>query len=81
MDWRFFASGIALIASGVTTAILFNAYVASGPLEEINQNRTIAQFGGIMGGIGILLLLVSFGFSRRKRRPDGGMDRKPNESS
>lgn len=71
MDWRFFASGAVLIATGIAIAVIFGAFLASGPIEQFNQNRAIAQFGAIVGGIGFLLLLVSFGFSRRKKGSSG----------
>lgn len=67
MDWRFFAGGAAMIAVGIAIGLIFGVYLASGPLEQFNQNRAIAQFGAIIGGIGFLLLLVSFGFSRKKK--------------
>lgn len=81
MDWRFFAGGGAMMATGIIMAIIFGAYLTSGPLEELNQNRAIAQFGGIIGGIGFLLLLVSFGFSRRKRGSSAKGMPKTNEPS
>jgi hypothetical protein len=71
MDWRFFGSGIALIAAGIAIAIIFGALLTTGPIEEFNQNRGIAQLGGLVGAIGILLLLVSFGLSRRKKDAAG----------
>jgi hypothetical protein len=82
MDWRFFAGGAAMMATGIIIAVIFGAYLTSGPLEEFNRNRAIAQFGGIIGGIGFLILLVSFGFSRRKRGTSGkGLPAKPDEPS
>ena len=82
MDWRFFAGGVALIAAGITIAVIFGAYMTSGPLEELNQNRGIAQFGGIIAGIGFLILLASFGFSRRRRGTSGrDIRKKPDEPS
>ena len=78
MDLRFFAGGAALIAAGITVAVIFGAYMTSGPLEELNQNRAIAQLGGIIAGIGFLILLASFGFSRKIRGSSGrDMRKKP----
>lgn len=82
MDLRFLAGGAVLIAAGVSIAVIFGAYMTSGPLEELNQNRGIAQFGGIIAGIGFLILLASFGFSRRRRGSYGrDMRKKPDEPS
>lgn len=82
MDWRFFAGGAAMMATGIAIALIFGVYLASGPLEQFNQNRAIAQFGGIIGGIGFLLLLVSFGFSRKKKgSPDKGAPAKTDKPS
>ena len=82
MDLRFFAGGAALIAAGITVAVIFGAYMTSGPLEELNQNRAIAQLGGIIAGIGFLILLASFGFSRKRRGSSGrDMRKKPNGPS
>ncbi|MEM2761060.1 MAG: hypothetical protein QXU32_13305 [Nitrososphaerales archaeon] len=67
MDWRFFVSGVGMMATGIVVAVVFGALLTSGPLDEFNQNRAIAQIGGIIIGIGFLITLVSFGFSRRKK--------------
>jgi heme/copper-type cytochrome/quinol oxidase subunit 1 len=37
-------------------------------VQEFAQNRMIAQIGGIVAGLGVLLLLVSFGLQRRRRK-------------
>ena len=82
MDLRFFAGGATLIAAGITVAVIFGAYITSGPLEELNQNRAIAQLGGIIAGIGFLILLASFGFSRKRRGSSGrDMRKKPDGPS
>lgn len=82
MEWRFFAGGAALIAAGIAIAVIFGAYMTSGPLGELNQNRAIAQFGGIIAGIGFLILLASFGLSRRKKGSYGkDMRKKPDKPS
>jgi hypothetical protein len=82
MDWRFFGGGVAIMATGIIISIIFGAYLTTGPLEDLNRNRSIAQLGGIIGGIGFLILLVSFGFSRRKKGASGkGVPVKPDESS
>ncbi len=67
MDWRFFAGGLTMMGTGIIIAIIFGEYLTSGPLEDLNQNRGVAQFGGIISGIGFLLMLASFGFNRRRR--------------
>lgn len=81
MDWRFFGGGAAMMAVGIVTALLFGMFSQTGPLEDIERNRGIAQMGGIVGAIGFLLLLVSFGFSRRKKSggPGKGLSTKPDE--
>ncbi len=71
MDWRFFGGGVALMATGISISLIFGAYVTTGPLEDLNRNSSIAQVGGITAGIGFLLMLVSFGFSRRKKGSSG----------
>ncbi|MGH9876498.1 MAG: hypothetical protein ACRD5H_02585 [Nitrososphaerales archaeon] len=72
MDWRFLAAGVAMIIVGSVISIFYGSILLSGPLvpEGYNPSRGIAQIGGIIGGIGVLLTLVSFGLRRRKRRPD-----------
>ena len=82
MDWRFLAGGGAILSTGIIIAAIFGALVTSGPLEELNQNRGIAQFGGLISGIGFILMLVSFGFNRRRKtKPGKGMPTKPDEPS
>ncbi len=54
------------MTTGIITTIIFGAYITSGTLEELNHNRALVQFGGIISGIGFLLLLVSFGLYRRR---------------
>lgn len=71
MDWRFFAGGGAMMATGIITAIIFGAYITSGTLEELNQYHALVQLGGIIGSIGFLLLLVSFGLNRRRSSASG----------
>ena len=70
MDWRFLVAGIAMIITGSVISIVYGAMLLHGPLEEFNPSRGIAQIGGIVGAIGVLLTLVSFGLRRKKRRPD-----------
>ncbi len=70
MDWRFLVGGVAMIITGSVISIVYGSMLIAGPLEEFNPSRGIAQIGGIIGGIGVLLTLVSFGLRRRKRRPD-----------
>jgi len=70
MDWRFLAAGVAMIITGSVISILYGSILLAGPLEEFNPSRGIAQIGGIIGGIGVLLTLVSFGLRRRKRPSD-----------
>jgi len=70
MDWRFLAGGVAMIITGSVISIFYGSILLAGPLEEFSPSRGIAQIGGIIGGIGVLLTLVSFGLRRSKRRPD-----------
>ncbi len=70
MDWRFLAGGAAMIITGSVISIFYGSILLSAPLDELNPSRGIAQIGGIIGAIGVLLTLVSFGLRRKKRRPD-----------
>ena len=70
MDWRFLAGGVAMIITGSVISIVYGSILLTGPLDELSPSRGIAQIGGIIGGIGVLLTLVSFGLRRKKRRPD-----------
>jgi hypothetical protein len=70
MDWRFLVGGVAMIITGSVISIYYGSIVLAGPLDELNPSRGFAQIGGIIGAIGVLLALVSFGLRRRKRRPD-----------
>ncbi|MFY3740805.1 MAG: hypothetical protein HMLIMOIP_001249 [Candidatus Nitrosomirales archaeon] len=70
MDWRFLAGGVAMIITGSVISIVYGSILLTGSLGELNPSRGIAQIGGIIGAIGVLLALVSFGLRRKKRRPD-----------
>jgi len=82
MDWRFLAAGIAMIITGFVVSIVYGNILVTGPLEQLNPSRGIVQIGGIIGGIGFILTLISFGLHRKKRRPDEGeASQKQDESS
>jgi len=82
MDWRFLAAGITMIITGSVVSIIYGNILLTGPLEEFNPSRGFVQIGGIIGGIGFILTLVSFGLRRKKRQPDeGAVSQKRDESS
>ena len=82
MDWRFLAAGIAMVITGSVISIVYGSILLTGPLQAFNLSRGIAQMGAIIGALGVLLTLVSFGLGRKKRRPDeGAASRKQDESS
>lgn len=81
MDWRFLVGGAAMIVLGSVISIVYGSMLLAGPLEELNPSRGIAQIGGIIGAIGVLLALVSFGLRRKKRRPDEDTTSKQDGSS
>ncbi|MEM0441927.1 MAG: hypothetical protein QW450_02065 [Candidatus Nitrosocaldus sp.] len=66
MDLRILVIGAVLIAVGITVGTLFGNIVRSGPLEEFNTARGLAQIGTLIAGIGTLMVLVSFGLKRRR---------------
>lgn len=59
-----------MIITGSVISIVYGSILLTGSLGELNPSRGIAQIGGIIGAIGVLLALVSFGLRRKKRRPD-----------
>ncbi len=66
MDLRVLIVGAVLIAIGVIVGVFFGNVVRTGPLEEFNTARGLAQMGTLIAGIGILMVLVSFGLKRRR---------------
>ncbi|MEM2101298.1 MAG: hypothetical protein QW572_08285 [Candidatus Nitrosocaldus sp.] len=77
MDLRILIVGAVLIAVGVAVGIFFGNIVRSGPLEEFNTARGLAQIGTLIAGIGTLMLLVSFGLKRRRSSYGPGKGRAP----
>ena len=67
MDWRFTLIGAIMIGIGTAISLINLAAANTGPIEEFVQGRMYAQAGGILAGIGVLVLLVSFGLQRRRR--------------
>ncbi len=57
-----------MIGIGVAVSIAFLNIANTVEVQEFAQNRMVAQIGGIVAGIGVLLLLVSFGLHRRRRK-------------
>ncbi len=68
MDWRFTTIGAVMIGIGITISLIFLNIASDVEVQEFAQNRMIAQIGGIVAGLGVLLLLVSFGLQRRRRK-------------
>ncbi len=68
MDWRFTIIGAVMIGIGITISLIFLNIASDVEVQEFAQNRMIAQIGGIVAGLGVLLLLVSFGLQRRRRK-------------
>lgn len=81
MDWRFLVAGIAMIITGSVISIVYGSILLTGPLEEFNPSRGIAQIGGIIAAMGVLLSLVSFGLRRKKRSDEGTAAQKQDDSS
>lgn len=67
MDWRFTIIGAVMIGIGVTISLVFMNIANIVEVKEFVQNRMVAQIGGIVAGLGVLLLLISFGLQRRRR--------------
>jgi len=94
MNWLVFAIGLGILVPGVAITIMANQSIASPGSYTTNipspgYEKTFLSFpeigriGAILGAVGSLLALVSFGLSRRKKRPlgeDMGAY-KPDESS
>jgi 3-dehydroquinate dehydratase len=68
MDWRFTLIGIAMIAIGVALSLIFINIANMAEVEEYAQNRMVAQGGGIIAGLGVMILLISFFLQRGRRR-------------
>ena len=82
MHWLFLICGCTILITGIVITIAFETQVKLGPLEELNQNLAIAQFGGIISGVGFILMLASFGLKRRRKsKPGKDMSTKPDESN
>ncbi len=73
MDIRILVVGAVLIAVGVIVSSIFSGFLTSGPLDVWNEARGIAQLGTIAAGIGVLMVIISFGLGRRKRDRGGGL--------
>ncbi len=65
--------GAVLIAVGAYVSMVSGSMLTSGPLSMWNETRGIAQLGAITAGIGVLMLIISFGL-RRRRNKGGGYD-------
>ncbi|MFQ5969783.1 MAG: hypothetical protein ACE5J2_04745 [Nitrososphaerales archaeon] len=81
MDWRVFALGISMVVPGILISILVNQNVSAlgsytSPIPSPGYANTfltypeLGKIGSIVGAIGVLLTLVSFGLGKRKKRPD-----------
>lgn len=94
MDWRLFAIGLGMLIPGILLSIVVNQNVSglgsyTSPIPSPGYENTfltypeIGKVGTIIGAIGTLLTLVSFGLGRRKKRPEdeGLATYKPDESS
>ncbi|GIU71566.1 MAG: hypothetical protein KatS3mg003_1045 [Candidatus Nitrosocaldaceae archaeon] len=68
MDWRFTFIGIAMIAIGVALSLIFINIANMAEVEEYAQNRMVAQGGGIIAGLGVMILLISLFLHRGRRR-------------
>lgn len=68
MDWRFTFIGIAMIAIGIALSLIFINIANMAEVEEYAQNRMVAQGGGIIAGLGVMILLISFFLQRGRRR-------------
>ncbi len=68
MDYRFTIIGALTIGVGLTISILFWNLATTGDIEDFLPNRMIVQLGGIIAGLGLLLLIVSFGLYKKRRR-------------
>lgn len=82
IDKRLLAGGVAMMAVGIAlSAYISSASPTAAPgitdeeaLELIAQQREMQDMGtlaGIAAGIGMLLVIVSFGARRRKKGADG----------
>lgn len=68
MDLRFTLIGSILIGIGIVISLTYINISNTGPIEGFLQARMVAQLGGIISGLGVLILLVSFGLYRRRLR-------------
>lgn len=83
MDWRLFAIGLGMLVPGIVIAIVVNqnvfgaggSYMTNIPSPGYENKflsfPELGRIGAIIGAIGTLLTLVSFGLGRKKRRPEG----------
>lgn len=83
MNWLVFAIGLGILVPGIMITIMANQSIASAGAYTTNipspgyENMflsfpEIGRVGAILGAVGSLLALVSFGLGRRKKRPAGG---------
>ena len=81
MDWRLFAIGLGMLVPGIIVSIIVAQNVSAmgsytSPIPSPGYDNKfltypeLGKVGTIIGAIGTLLTLVSFGLGRRKRRPD-----------
>jgi hypothetical protein len=85
MDWRIFAIGVGMLIPGIALSIIVNqnlfsaggSYMSTIPSlgyeNKFLSYPELGRIGAIIGAIGSLLALVSFGLGRRKRRSGEGM--------
>ena len=95
MDWRLFAIGLGMLIPGIVISVIVNqnvfgigsSYMTSIPSlgyeNKFLSFPELGRIGAIIGAIGTLLALVSFGLGRKKKRPEGGSTTtyRPDESS
>ena len=89
IDKKIFAGGIAMLVVGIIIVININATMPVGQSgmteEEIidlmtkqQENKDMNNLAGILIGIGLLLILISFGAKRRRKDSPKKEEKKPN---
>jgi hypothetical protein len=82
MDWRLFAIGVGMLIPGIVITIIVNQNVfgmgsyetaipSPGYENKFLSFPELGRISAIIGAIGTLLTLVSFGVGRRKKRSEG----------
>ncbi len=56
-----------MIAIGISISLIFMSISNTAAIEEFVQLRMVAQAGGVIAGVGVLILIVSFGLYRRRK--------------